>query len=51
MIVKNKNKNKSINKNKQVRKNIPCLSQIAIESENREYDLMIQTLNRIKTVS
>ncbi len=51
MIVKNKNKNKSINKNKQVQKNTPCLSQLAIESENREYDLMIHTLNRIKTVS
>lgn len=51
MIVKNKNKNKSINKNKQVQKNTPCLSQLTVESENREYDLMIQTLNRIKTAS
>ena len=47
MIIKNKNKNKSINKNKQAHKNTPCLSQLA----NREYDLMIQTLNRIKAGS
>lgn len=51
MIVKNKNKNKSIDKNKQVSKNIQCLSQLAVESENREYDLMIQTLNKIKAGS
>ena len=51
MIVKNKNKNKSINKNQQVQKNTPCLSQLVIESENREHNLMIQTLNRIKAGS